>query len=369
MIDHPRERGMCLLVLKNEALADAWLSMLNNDELDKEEFGEQGAIDEVDPDDADRCWKRGKGLSVLNLIGAGKAPPVASRMYQYDVVMVTSYCMAKQSTWVTDHKWTTVIADEAHDFLRGQSSKSDSEQSLTLSHWWVLLTKTHSAFLMTGTPFSTNISHDAKKAVQAIACNDVRARWGPDYTDAGLDKLLEGWVQNLQSKSDDIKAKQQQRTHRFAEILAPIMIRRDHGSIIRGEPVSIDWDARCLKFITSLESRPAEVAEREAIIRRMTPHRSNNLSTRATDFHRMLSYSHRFEHYRGNKGKAAFWEDYDLSEAKHHVRTTELIRILKKGKTGGNGIIVFCDRVFLAELSMKVLLLLATDIRYVNSSN
>jgi hypothetical protein len=105
MTAEPHTRGLCLLVLKNEALADAWVSMLNNDELDKKGVGEHLAIDEVDPDDAERCWKRGKGLSVLNLIGAGKAPPAASRMYQYDVVMVTSYCMAGTSTRVN---WTSV---------------------------------------------------------------------------------------------------------------------------------------------------------------------------------------------------------------------------------------------------------------------
>jgi hypothetical protein len=209
----------------------------------------------------------------------------------------------------------------------------------------------------------------AKKAVQAIASADVRARWGRDYTDAGLDKLLEGWVQNLQSKSDDIKAMQQARTSRFAEILAPIMIRRDHSSLIRGDTVCVNWDARCLKFIQSLESRPAEVAAREVIIRRMNPHRPNRISTKATDYHRMLSYSHRFEHYKGNKGKVSFWEDYDLAEAKNHVRTTELIRILRKGKSEGNGVIVFCERVFLAELSMKVPLTPGTNIRYVNSLN
>jgi hypothetical protein len=82
----------------------------------------------------------------------------------------------------------------------------------------------------------------------------------------------------------------------------------------------------------------------------------------------MLSYSHRFEHYKGNKGKAAFWENYRLSEANGHVRTTELIRILNKGKSEGHGVIVFCDRVFLAELSMKVSLLVSADSRYVNTS-
>ena len=207
-----------------------------------------------------------------------------------------------------------------------------------------------------------------RRRCRAIASDDVRARWGYDYTNAGLDKLLEGWVQNLSSKPDDVKSKQQERSRRFAEILAPIMIRRDHSSLIRGETVCVNWEERCVKFTQSLVSRPQEVAAREQIIRRMTPYRSNRISTRGTDYHRMLSYSHRFEHYKGNKGKAAFWEDYHLSEANGHVRTTELIRILKKGKSEGNGVIVFCDRVFLAELSMKVPLLVGADSRYADSS-
>jgi len=140
----------------------AWLATLNNDTLsDKTQW----------------TWAEGKGLKVWN---ANKGPPPILDWWcgeDIDVVIVTSTCLQKSDSWVTKIRWHTVIADEAHSFLRGQHNKRADDQSITLNTWSRLQTHTKSMFIISGTPFVTKITFDFIAITKSIASNwrDVTA--------------------------------------------------------------------------------------------------------------------------------------------------------------------------------------------------
>jgi hypothetical protein len=110
----------------------------------------------------------------------------------YDKVLITAHMLQTRDSWVTKVKWSTVLADEAYEFLRGQHGKP--EQSLMLQNWGVLQYKTKSIVIIAWTPFVTNIVHDFGAMTQAIACEQIRRQWSKDCTDAGLQALVKGWI-------------------------------------------------------------------------------------------------------------------------------------------------------------------------------
>jgi hypothetical protein len=344
-----RRRGLCLLVIRNVSLRDAWLSQLNNDNMNE--------------DDPDRCWEPNCGLTIWD--GTHRKPSRSTKLNEFDVVLVTAYAFNSPTTWVTDYKWTTVIADEAHDFLRGQ--QGSKELTHTLKNWYLLQHSVTSMFIMTGTPFCTNVKYDAIKMVEAVAREDIRSKWGPEYTSEGLQVLVKGWVRRLEGQTDAVKEEQAVRAHAFAEALAPLTLRRDKTSRIRGQPVVVNWEEHCTFENVSLPSIPEEVQRREAIIQRMRPNQAvGRINARANEYHRCLSYSSRFQYW--SKGlPASWWDQYDLSETQRHVRTKKLVEILREGQHTHNGVIIFVHRVFLAELCLKVIpTIVGIDARYLN---
>jgi hypothetical protein len=71
-----------------------------------------------------------------------------------------------------------VLADEGHEFLRGQHNAKGL--SLTLRNWYALQSRTKSMFIITGTPFVTKIQYDVVAITKAIAHEKIRTTWGPD---------------------------------------------------------------------------------------------------------------------------------------------------------------------------------------------
>jgi hypothetical protein len=73
---------------------------------------------------------------------------------------------------------------------------------------------------------------------------------------------------------------------------------------------------------------------------------------------RCLCFSYRFiawDHIKKNDtNRAKFWLDYTLAEANDHIRTKALVEELRLAKATGNNIIIYVQRIFLAELAMKV---------------
>jgi len=88
----------------------AWAETMNNGKFTASQFAER------------RVWKEGKGLTVWDVTTQG--PPKGKNGHLlYDVVMCTSQSLQSNDSWVTKFKWHTVIADEAHEYLRGQHNK------------------------------------------------------------------------------------------------------------------------------------------------------------------------------------------------------------------------------------------------------
>lgn len=319
------------------------------------EVGWREALEDYNVLASRKHWKDDHKLSVLSLIGR-RSPSVAQDLRNYDVVIITAYDLQTQNPWFPRMQWYTVIADEAHEFLRGQTGNV----STTLSNWYKLQRQTKSMFLLTGTPYTTNIKHDVKRILVAIASDSVRQGWGPAYSDDGIDDLLRPWDDRMHGKSF---RNEEARNRAFeqntvsagdiAEKMALYTIRRDETSKIRGQPVLRDYVGECKRYEDSLE--PAD-GGRE-LSERMRVYNENygklRLSKGSTETLRCLAYSLRYPEWAESRSKG-FWDTYTLKEAQAHVRTRKLIDILKEGKRSGNGVVVFCHRVFLLELSSKV---------------
>ena len=136
------------------------------------------------------------------------------------------------------------------------------------------------------------------------------------------------------------------------------MIRQDQESKIRGKPVMVDYFRQCTVYDEPLQTNDggAEFSCRESLYRRSFGARSDILTKSGNDNMRCLSWSYRFIAWNNTESKKRhlIWDDYSLHEAKKQIRTNELIKILKEGKKTGNGVIVFVQRVFLAEMCIKI---------------
>jgi hypothetical protein len=317
-------------------LVEAWLTTVNNNR--------------VGDADASACWKPRKGLSIYNTLEK-RLPANLTTLSVYDVVVTNVSTMNRQGSWVTQLPWQVVIADEGHDFLRGQHGHSTV--SNTLQNWYTLQRSVKAMFIMTGTPFVTKISHDAVRMVQAIAREDVRRQWGPEYTDEALQQAFKGWQQLKECSKPAEKEAQEQRAGEFAAILAGVMLRRDKRSMVRGQPVVQDWNERCDCFEESLTALPGEVERRQVVYQRMRP-QSHSLTATGNEIHRMLSYSHRFEIWRGGRDWKAAWAGFDIHETDQHCRAKRMVEILREAKRTGNGVLLFVSRVFLAEFCCLV---------------
>ena len=116
-----------------------------------------------------------------------------------------------------------------------------------------------------------------------------------------------------------------------------------------------DYFKRCTIFEEPLTptDNGIEARERETLYR--TTFRDTQALTKARNDHmRCLCWSHRYAFWSPAKGKTrAFWEDFTLAEARRQIRTRHLIDIIKQGKATGNGVIIFVQRTFQAELCIK----------------
>jgi len=100
----------------NSPLIVAWLNTLNNDTL-RNNLKSESDYDE------ERSWQTGKGLRVWNVAKQGIPRPNSDGLYaDVDVVLITASSLQVDpvASWVTKTKWHTVLADEGHDYLRGQ---------------------------------------------------------------------------------------------------------------------------------------------------------------------------------------------------------------------------------------------------------
>ena len=146
----------------------------------------------------------------------------------------------------------------------------------------------------------------------------------------------------------------------MAELLAIFTIRRDEKSEIKGEKVMIDYFGQCKVQEESLPSVPSEVQERERQYRALVNSGilKNNSQMMRNEYMRCLSYSYRFVSWKALSDhptrRAKVWEGYRMTESEGHVRTKALIQFLREGKRTGNGVVIFVQREFLAELCLKV---------------
>jgi hypothetical protein len=169
---------------------------------------------------------------------------------KYDVVLVTASVLQERSPWILAYNWETVIADEAHDFLRGQ--KIDKERSITLQNWSRLQDKTRSIFLLTGTPSMTDIAYDFQAITKAIANETVRRKWDPSAEDAYLKELVRGWIPDLTNQPQSVVDEQNALRRGVSEMLATYTIQRDENSVIAGKPVLRDFVGECEMIEDSL---------------------------------------------------------------------------------------------------------------------
>ena len=310
--------------------------------------------------DEERCWQTGKGLRVWNVAQQGIPRLNSDELYAgVDVVLITASSLQVDpiACWVTKTKWHTVLADEGHDYLRGQHNARPGELSLTLRNWYNLQNCTKSMFIITGTPFVTKVSYDFVAITKSIAKESIRAVWGPEFTNEGLEKLVKGWRSDFNPNEPIVAAQQEEIRKRSKDLLAMFMIRRDQNSKIRGKPVMVDYFKQCTIYDQPLQPNDggAEFSYREELYRRSFGANSNILTKSRNDNMRCLCWSYRFIPWNNaeSRNRHLIWKDYTLREAMKQIRTKQLIKILKEGKRTGNGVILFVQRVFLTEMCIK----------------
>ena len=82
-------------------------------------------------------------------------------------MLVTAASLTRSSApWFMNHRWETVIADEGQEFLQGNHTKKTLTN--TLQNWYQLQHRSRSIFILSGTPFVTNIPFDAERMIIAL---------------------------------------------------------------------------------------------------------------------------------------------------------------------------------------------------------
>jgi hypothetical protein len=211
-------------------------------------------------------------------------------------------------------------------------------------------------FIITGTPFVTKISYDVVAITKAVAREEIRRGWGEEYSDEGLDEMVRGWRSELATVDPAARRQQEELRSNVKDKLALFMIRRDENSQIRGQAVMTDYFNQCKVYEDSLVPRDGgkEARDREEFYKTWYSNSQSITKTR-NDNMRCICWSHRYVQWQrcSIRDRATFWRDYTFSEAEGHIRTRELIKILKEGKQTGNGVILFVQRTFQAELCIR----------------
>ena len=371
-------RNLCLLVVANAPLVTAWSGTLNNDALLQAQRAEQremetelarsarsGTVDKgwaellgddieipESEDQSDLCWQDGKGFRVWDCTSRGR-PKFNDRgiVEGYDVVLITAQMLQTRDAWVTKVKWSTVLADEAHEFLRGQHGKA--EQSITLQNWGILQRKTKSIFIISGTPFVTNIVHDFGAMTRAIACEPIRRQWSEDCTDAGLQALVKGWIPLSDTRYTKFKDAEDARRKKMAELLSIFMIRRTEKSLIRGQAVIHDYFKQCPEDLVPIKAPPDEISTREKDFTQRFED-SRYINSRRNQWLRCVSWSRKYIEWETKTKESNIWDNYTLEDAKKLSRARALIEELEKAKDANEGIVIFSQRTFLSEWVLMV---------------
>jgi len=293
---------------------------------------------------------------VWNAHVKGRPRLQADGTFGVDVVLITSQTLqSSRGNWIFESDWHTVIADEAHDFLRGQQTT----QSHTLKMWCLLQRQTTSMFILTGTPFMTKITHDFVAITKAVALNSKRGSWSPDCTDEGLSKLIQGWVGVADRRYQREEERQLTIRRKMTETLAIFTIRRDEKSVVHGKKVMKDFLNSCHNIEDPLRpgDNGAEVREQDSIYADWRGQSGTRLTQQRNDDMRCLCFSYRFVqwvHCSNDTDRARIWDSYSLAEAQSQIRTRALVGELRLAKATGNKIIIYVQRRFQAELVLKV---------------
>jgi len=230
-----QQRTLCLLVLSSASLEVGWLQALVDKGVKLED------AHWIKPHEM-RVWQK-----------AHRRPePQKIDFSKHDVFIVTAHDLQTRDHWSTKQSWHTIIADESHEFLRGQKS---GDTSLTLLNWYKLQGCTQSMFLLSGTPYTTNIKHDVWKILRAIAREHVRQSWGDVYTESGFKALLDPWDDKFETRTfkgkataDEYKAEHKALGQEIARVCSVYTLSRDERSLIRGKSVVRDFLGECVCF-------------------------------------------------------------------------------------------------------------------------
>ena len=149
-------------------------------------------------------------------------------------------------------------------------------------------------FIITDTPFVTKVLYDFVAITKSMAKESIRAVWGPQFTNEGLEELVKGWRSNF-NPNEPIVAAQQEIRKRSKDMLT-FMLRRDQNSKIRGKPVMVDYFKQCTIYDQPLQPNDggAEFSYREDLYRQSFGANSNILAKSRNDNMRCLCWSYRF---------------------------------------------------------------------------
>lgn len=151
------------------------------------------------------------------------------------------------------------------------------------------------------------------------------------------------------------KEQEDARRKKMAQVLSIFMIRRNEKSVIRGQPVIMDYFKLCAEDIKSITAPTEEFQRRDSLFRERFKG-DGRMNNRRNQWLRCLSYCERYIQWKKRKDKSSseIWAGYTLEEASELIHARELIKELRATKEAGVGIVIFSQRTFLSEWVLMV---------------
>ena len=200
------------------------------------------------------------------------------------------------------------------------------------------------------------VSYDFVAITKSMAKEFIRAVWGTTVYKWSLEELVKGWRSDFNPNEPIVAAQQEEIQKRSKDMLAMFMLWRDQSSKIRGKLVMVDYFKQSTIYDQPLQPNDggAEFSYWEDLYRQSCGANSNILTKSRNDNMHCLCWSYRFIAGIMPRVRTDTWFEKITSSKRQRSRSepNDWSKFWKRKRTS-NGVILFVQRVFLAEMCIK----------------